>query len=74
MIGQSALMDSHGNERSAAIALVVAQLIEWCDVDEPMVEAIGTTLAEVRRLDSQEQARRVLNTVIAVLEREASAS
>jgi hypothetical protein len=38
-----------------------------------MVEAIGNTLAECRRLDSQEQARRVLDTVITVLEREAEA-
>jgi len=66
-------MDSIGQERSAAIGIVVAQLIEWRDVDEPMIEAIGSTLAEVHRLDSQEQARRVLNTVISVLEREADA-
>lgn len=66
-------MDGISQERSAAIAFVVAQLIEWRDLDEPMVEAIGNTLAEVHRLDSQEQARRILDTVITVLERDADA-
>ncbi len=51
------------------INLVLRQLTEWRDSDEPMIEAIGDTLAEVARLDSQEQARRVLDTVIEVLER-----
>ncbi len=51
------------------INLVLRQLTEWRDSDEPMIEAIGDTIAEVARLDSQEQARRVLDTVIEVLER-----
>jgi hypothetical protein len=44
---------------------------EWRDVDEPMVEAIGNTIAAESHVDSQELARRILNTVITVLEREA---
>ena len=40
----------------------------WLNEDEPLVEAIGNTLAEYRRCDSQEQARRVVGTVIDVLE------
>lgn len=46
---------------------LIQTLSEWHDSDEPMVEAIGNTLAETARLDSQEQARRVLSTVIDVL-------
>ena len=49
------------------IELVLRQLSEWRDTDEPMVEAIGDTLAEFARVDSQELARRVLDTVIEVL-------
>lgn len=45
-------------------------LVAWRDRDEPLVEAIGDTLVEVDGLDSQEQARRILSTVIEVLERE----
>jgi hypothetical protein len=45
-------------------------LSEWRDEDEPLVEAIGNTLADWARVDSQEQARRVVDTVIEVLERE----
>lgn len=48
--------------------LPIDLLSGWLDTDEPMVEAIGNTLAEFRRCDSQEQARRVLGTVIRVLE------
>jgi hypothetical protein len=48
---------------------VVDALRAWLDDDEPLVEAIGNTLAEYRRCDSQEQARRVVGTVIDVLER-----
>ena len=44
--------------------------VAWRDEDEPLVEAIGETLARVHRLDSQEQARRLVGTVIDVLERE----
>lgn len=64
-------MSGEGNQDPAAIDVVVAQLIAWRDTDEPMVEAIGDTLVEYDRCDSQEQARRVLDTVIEVLEREA---
>ncbi len=45
-------------------------LTQWHDEDEPLVEAIGDTLAKWRRLDSQELARRVVDTVIEVLDRE----
>jgi hypothetical protein len=45
-------------------------LSEWRDEDEPLVEAIGNALAEWARLDSQEQARRIVTTMIEVLERE----
>ena len=43
---------------------------QWRDQDEPLVEAIGDALAEWRRLDSQEQARHVVDTLRAVLTRE----
>lgn len=36
---------------------------------EPLVEAIGNTLAYYMRCDSQEQARRVVDTVIEVVSR-----
>ena len=49
---------------------LIDQLVAWWGEDEPLVEAIGDTLAEVRRLDSQEHARRIVSTVIEVLERE----
>ena len=45
-------------------------LERWRDEDEPLVEAIGDTLARWRRVDSQEMARRVVDTVIEVLDRE----
>jgi hypothetical protein len=57
----------------ASIDSVVAQLMRWLDSDEPMVEAIGNTLAKYHRCDSQEQARQVLSTVVDVLERHADA-
>jgi hypothetical protein len=47
------------------------QLLErWRDEDEPLVEAIGNTLATYRRVDLQEAGRRVVDTVIEVLDRE----
>lgn len=49
---------------------VIDVLTAWIDEDEPLVEAIGDTLAAYARCDSQEQARRVVGTVIRVLERE----
>jgi len=45
-------------------------LAEWRDQDLPLVEAIGAALATWHRLDSQEQARRVVGTLIEVLDRE----
>jgi hypothetical protein len=36
--------------------------------EHPLVEAIGNTLAEFAKFDSQEQARRVVTTVIDVLQ------
>ena len=47
---------------------VINALHTWMDLDEPMVEAIGDTLARYSRTDSQEQTRRVVATVISVLE------
>ena len=49
---------------------LIDRLMTWRDEDEPLVEAIGDTLAEVYTLGSQEQARRIVTTVIEVLERE----
>lgn len=52
-----------------ATAREVAELMRlWLDVDEPLVEAVGNTTAEYHRVDSQELARRVVATVIQVLE------
>jgi hypothetical protein len=48
---------------------VVALLHDWLDTDEPLVEAVGDTLEEFQRVDLQELARRVVGTVINVLER-----
>ena len=45
-------------------------LAEWHAQDEPLVEAIGAALATWHRLDSQEQARRLVGTLIDVLDRE----
>jgi hypothetical protein len=45
-------------------------LARWRDADEPLVEAIGDALARWHRLDSQEQARRIVDTVADVFERE----
>jgi hypothetical protein len=49
---------------------LIERLVAWRDEVEPLVGAIGDTLAEVRRLDSQEWARRIVSTFIEVLERE----
>jgi len=54
----------------AAKQELLDRLSEWKDQDEPLVEAIGNTLAELTRLDSQEQARRIVDAVIEVLDRE----
>ena len=45
-------------------------LRQWRDEDEPLVEAIGQTLEYWHRADSQEVARRVVDTVVEVLDRE----
>jgi hypothetical protein len=58
------------NVDAPAKAALVRQLEEWRDEDEPLVEAIGDTLAMWHRLDSQDQARRVVSTLIEVIERE----
>jgi hypothetical protein len=55
---------------SSAKRALIAQLVEWRNVDEPLVEAIGDALARWHRLDSQEQARRVVSALIDVFERE----
>jgi ATP-dependent Clp protease ATP-binding subunit ClpA len=47
---------------------VIEALYGWLDVDEPMVEAVGNTIAKYQRVDSQELARRIVGTVITVLE------
>jgi hypothetical protein len=54
----------------SAKAELLRRLETWRDQDEPLVEAIGDTLARWRRVDSQEQARRVVDTLIDVFERE----
>ena len=49
-------------------------LAQWSNQDEPLVEAIGDILAKWHRVDSQELARRVVSTVIDVLDREIPAT
>lgn len=49
---------------------VLETLKRWRDVDAPLVEAIGDTIANTGRLDSQEVARRVVDTVIRILREE----
>ncbi|WP_432937212.1 hypothetical protein ACQPXM_24615 [Kribbella sp. CA-253562] len=49
---------------------LLQRLETWRDEDEPLVEAIGDTLARWQRVDSQEQARRVVDTLVDVFERE----
>ena len=65
-------LELHGEahvERPPATAEEVVELMrEWLNVDEPLVEAVGNTIAEYHRVDSQELARRVVATVIQVLE------
>jgi hypothetical protein len=55
---------------SAAKRELLDLMTEWRDHDEPLVEAIGDALAKWHRLDSQEQARRIVDTILQVLERE----
>ena len=55
---------------AAAKQELLGLLDQWRDRDEPLVEAIADALAEWRRLDSQEQARRIVDTVRSVLDRE----
>ncbi|MGW5190545.1 hypothetical protein ACWEOO_14890 [Kribbella sp. NPDC004138] len=54
----------------SAKAELLLHLETWSDQDEPLVEAIGDTLARWQRADSQEQARRVVSTLIDVFERD----
>lgn len=58
--------DTHRVERTPLEELI-RTLEGWRDTDEPMVEAIGDTLAQSARLGSQEKSRRVLDSVIDVL-------
>jgi hypothetical protein len=58
------------NMDESAKAELLQHLETWRDQDEPLVEAIGDTLARWQRVDSQEQARRVVSTLIDVFERE----
>ena len=57
-------MDPQAKEELLAI------LGEWKNADEPLVEAIGDELARSHRMDSQEKARRVVETIIRVLTRD----
>lgn len=54
----------------AAKQQLLGLLSEWRGEDEPLVEAIGNTLAQWSRVDSQEQARRIVDTLMEVLGRE----
>jgi hypothetical protein len=54
----------------AAKQELLTLLSDWRDEDKPLVEAIGNTLTEWARVDSQDKARRIVTTVIEVLERE----
>ena len=54
----------------SAKAELLQRLETWRNRDEPLVEAIGDTLAQWQRADSQEQARRVVDTLIDVFEHE----
>jgi len=54
----------------SAKAELLQRLETWRDQDAPLVEAIGDTLARWQRVDSQEQARRVVDTLVDVFERE----
>ena len=54
----------------AAKAELLQLLTDWSNADEPLVEAIGDTLAHWQGVDSQELARRVVRTVIDVLDDE----
>jgi hypothetical protein len=58
------------NMDQSAKAELLQRLETWRDQDEPLVEAIGDTLARWQRVDSQEQARRVVDTLVDVFERE----
>ena len=49
---------------------VLDVLRSWRDTDLPMVEAIGDTMQRWRRVDSQEMAWRIVDTIMDVLQRE----
>lgn len=55
---------------SAAKRELLDLITQWRNQDDPLVEAIGDALAKWSRLDSQEQARRIVDTLLHVLERE----
>ena len=54
----------------SAKAELLQRLETWRDQDEPLVDAIGDMLAQWQRVDSQQQARRVVATLADVFERE----
>jgi hypothetical protein len=68
--GMSVRLVENGGMDAQAKSELLDRPVAWRDEDEPLVEAIGETLAQVHRLDSQEQARWLVKTVIDVLERE----
>jgi hypothetical protein len=59
---------------ASSVRELIVTLAAWRDQDEPLVEAFGDALARWSRLDSQEQARRLVDTLIEVIERELSPS
>ena len=61
-------MDEARSKPPATAREVIELMRLWLDVDEPLVEAVGNTIAEYHRVDSQDLARRVVATVIQVLE------
>jgi hypothetical protein len=58
------------NVDQSAKAELLQRLETWHDADKPLVEAIGDTLARWQRVDSQEQARRVVDTSMDVFDHE----
>ncbi len=58
------------NVHQSAKAELLLRLEAWLDDDKPLVEAIGDTLARWQRVDSQEQARRIVDTLIDVFDHE----
>lgn len=55
---------------ASSVREMIDTLSAWRDQDEPLVEALGDALATWSRVDSQELARRLVDTLIDVIERE----